>query len=243
MKNRKHSGRHHTKRHAALVSLGVCRDAFQPAFLRIFTAIILALTVAGKVLVTSHVFYESGVNDGAAESQKKCLSPACVLVDGLFVICSLFASFCLLLFAFLPEKSFLYWLVVHGNSFNRRIVQFYVLQQRRRIHPQATYFGVVLLLVGCVGNVWTASFLGKSWTPLIFEPNIGSHVNYGPYETFSHPMYAFSALVALGITFIGQNRILGATWLLLVFVILLRIPIENHLLAQSNKSSASALDL
>src|SRR4051812_2760052 len=66
--------------------------------------------------------------------------------------------------------------------------------------------GLVLVVAGAAGVIWTGRLLGESLTPLP-EPNGAGMVARGPYRWVRHPMYTALVVICLGVA-VGS----GALW-------------------------------
>lgn len=95
------------------------------------------------------------------------------------------------------------------------------------------YFSLVLILTAIEILIWSAITMRKSRLRILPEPSPeASLITSGPYRFVRHPMYTSLILGSTGLLVMDTDVIRGGIWLLLVFVLILKLNLEEKLLKE-----------
>jgi len=101
------------------------------------------------------------------------------------------------------------------------------------IHSPYNYFGIVLIIIGLMLNIWSDRIFKKENNPISPDQKPRVLINYGPFKISRNPMYFGMALALLGTAVLLGSA--GSSIGLLFFIFWIEkfiIPIEERHLAE-----------
>lgn len=96
-----------------------------------------------------------------------------------------------------------------------------------------TAIGLILLVLASGLLIWSVAAMSKSRLRILPDPAAKAKlVTAGPYKHIRHPMYTSLILGTLGLVLIHPTWERIATWLLLIFVLMVKLNYEEALLGR-----------
>lgn len=107
-------------------------------------------------------------------------------------------------------------------------------------HGAGIPIGIVLLLCGHLGTLWSYSALGDSWRMGINRTERTILAKYGPYRWVRHPLYLFQIVILIGMTALLPTPFSFMLLLVLFACVLVKAVDEEAYLIQTHASEYPA---